>query len=223
MAEKKSNRVKLVHDQIIKMILQGEIPYGEKINKHDIAEKLNVSMTPVNEAINRLTGMGVIKHQKNYGYFLREITWEDIENAYYTRAATEGMAVYIYTKFHYNPEDDFLHMFDRFSHEIKQDDAKEYLKLDLDFHTEILKKCGNNMLFQISNNYSHLLSSYHYGLSRDPNESLSEHRVIIKAINDGMPDYARELMTQHHIFAAKYISKIKKQEVIEKFWGRGAD
>ena len=58
MAEKKSNRVQLVYDQIVKMILYGDIPYGEKINKNELAEKLNVSMTPVNEAINRLTGTG---------------------------------------------------------------------------------------------------------------------------------------------------------------------
>jgi DNA-binding GntR family transcriptional regulator len=218
--EIKNSRGTLVHDQIIKMIMDGEIPFGEKINKNFIADKLNVSMTPVNEAINRLTVMGVIEHQKNYGYFLREITWQDIEDSYYTRAATDGMAVYVYTKFHYNPEDEFLHLFDCFDQGVKPEQASEYLKLDLQFHTDLLKKCGNSMLYQISNNYHYLLHSYHHGMSREPAESLLEHKIILRAIHERMPDYARELMTQHHIMAAKYIGKIKNNEVIEKFWGK---
>ena len=44
--------------------------------------------------------------------------------------------------------------------------------------------------------------------------------MILRAIHERMPDYARELMTQHHILAAKYIGKIKNKEVIEKFWGK---
>ncbi len=223
MPEKKSNRVQLVYNQIVRMILYGDIPYGEKINKNELAEKLNVSMTPVNEAINRLTGTGVIEHQKNYGYFLRKVTWQDIEEAYYTRAAIEGMAVYIYTRDHYNPEDKFLSLFDRFKCGVRPGEAREYLSLDQTFHMEILNKCGNTMLLQIGNNHHHLINSYQHGLTREPNESLSEHRVLLKAIKSGKAEFARNLMTQHHLYAAEYIAKIKHHEVIEKFWGKGIE
>ena len=58
----------LVYDKIKLMILNGALKPGQKINKKELVERLSVSQTPVNEAIIRLTGEGLIEQHERKGF-----------------------------------------------------------------------------------------------------------------------------------------------------------
>ena len=51
-----------VYEHIRGLIDQGIIPFGEKINKHELAKSLGVSQTPINDALNQLVGERFLEH-----------------------------------------------------------------------------------------------------------------------------------------------------------------
>jgi len=57
---KSDQLVDLVYKKVKQMILDGALIPGEKINKIELANVLGVSITPINEVVNRLTGEKLI-------------------------------------------------------------------------------------------------------------------------------------------------------------------
>ena len=218
LAKKDENLAQMVSKSIIQMILDRKIEFGEKINKHQLSEALTVSMTPVNEAINRLTGQGIIEHRKNLGYFLKELTLKDLEDFYYVRAGLQGIAIYNYINRSYNSEDEFLTLFDKFRSGVSPEAEQEYMRADSIFHMEIVNHCGNPVLTKLYEDSNLPYNSYVRGLLRDPAETLHEHLMIIKAIRDRKALYAQQLMIQHQMMVAENIEAIRKNKRAEKYW-----
>ena len=216
--KKDENLTHMVSESIVKMIGDHKIAFGEKINKSVIAEALNVSMTPVNEAINRLTGQGIFEHRKNLGYFLKELTLKDLEDFYYVRAGLQGVAVYNYIKRRFNPNDEFLKIFDRFKDGIPHGAEQEYMQADIAFHMEIINHCGNPVLVKLYEDSNLPYNSYVRGLLRDPAETLHEHFMIIKAIKEQKAYFAQQLMVQHQMNVAENIEDVRKDQKAEQFW-----
>ncbi len=216
--KKDENLTQMVSKSIVQMITEHKIAVGEKINKIEIAAALDVSMTPVNEAINRLTGQGIFEHRKNLGYYLKEPTLKDLEDFYYVRAGLQAIAIYNYIKRCFNPEDAFLSIFDRFRDGIPRGAEKEYMQADINFHMEIIRHCGNPVLVKIYED-SHLpYNAYVRGLLRDPGETLHEHFMIIKAIKEQKAEFARQLMVQHQMAVAENIEAVRKDQRADQFW-----
>jgi len=54
------------------MIVDGDLVPGSKISKKEIAKSLAVSLTPVNEAISRLSGEKLVKVVPKEGIYIRD-------------------------------------------------------------------------------------------------------------------------------------------------------
>jgi DNA-binding FadR family transcriptional regulator len=51
---------KLVRDEVLSLILNGELAPGERINEPDVAARLRVSRVPVREALRELEASGLV-------------------------------------------------------------------------------------------------------------------------------------------------------------------
>lgn len=75
------------------MAIDYEFAPGQTIKETAVAEQLNVSRTPVREALNRLVTEGLITFQKNRGFFCRTITADELFYQAEVRLGLELMAV----------------------------------------------------------------------------------------------------------------------------------
>ena len=75
-----------------KMILDGELPPGEKLAEIPISEQLGVSRTPVRLAFRTLEQEGLLRKGEKRGYLVREFTEEDVQCALEVRGVLEGLA-----------------------------------------------------------------------------------------------------------------------------------
>lgn len=73
-------------------ILAGEFRPGERMFEVNLSERLNVSRTPIREALKVLAGEGLLDYTPNRGYHVREYSVDDIVQAYEIRAVLEGLA-----------------------------------------------------------------------------------------------------------------------------------
>lgn len=73
--------------------LNNELVPGTRLLMDELAEQMDISRTPVREALQRLEREGVIEPHGRRGYVVREVTTEELDHRYQAREAIEGFAV----------------------------------------------------------------------------------------------------------------------------------
>jgi len=210
---KSDNLVDLVYQRIKEMILNGIIAPGDKMNKMELSEQLGVSITPINEVINRLTGEKFIEKRGRKGYFVKELTLKDLTEFFTVRAGLEGMAIRLCIEdLPENELVEFKHFFTGYHLPLNQEEMKNYIKEDQMFHEKIIKLCGNSIITDFDQNFCFVMKSYQKGLVRPPEETLPEHQEIIKAVIEKKSQKAQELLINHllksmHALKSRYSEK----------------
>ena len=74
---------------IRRMFFLNEIVPGQKISYGDLANRLNMSTTPVIQALKRLEFQGLVRHEPNRGYYTENISLEEITEIYEFRELIE--------------------------------------------------------------------------------------------------------------------------------------
>ena len=74
---------------IRQMLFYNEIIPGQKIKYQDLADRLEVSITPVIHALKWLEFRGIVRHESNKGYYINEVSSQEIEEIYDTRILIE--------------------------------------------------------------------------------------------------------------------------------------
>src|SRR3984957_17804271 len=73
-------------------LLDGRYPSGSRLNEVHLSQELDVSRTPVRAALQTLAGEGLLHHQPNKGFTVREFQLTELVEAYDMRALAEGLA-----------------------------------------------------------------------------------------------------------------------------------
>ena len=87
--EDKSRVVDEAYNAIKNMLYYKELYPGQRIVYGDIAARLNMSLTPVIQALNKLEYSELVFYRPNKGYFVGQITEKEIEEVYQARMALE--------------------------------------------------------------------------------------------------------------------------------------
>ena len=66
-----------------------EISPGQKIHYCDLAEEMHMSPTPVIQALKWLEFQGLVRHEKNRGFFLEPVSLDEIKEIYRLRRTIE--------------------------------------------------------------------------------------------------------------------------------------
>lgn len=74
---------------IRRMFFLNEIIPGQKISYGDLAKRLNMSTTPVIQALKRLEFQGLVRHEPNRGYYTENISLDEITEIYEFRELIE--------------------------------------------------------------------------------------------------------------------------------------
>jgi len=75
------------------MISSGKLVPGQQIVQESLSATLGVSRVPIREALRVLEGEGQVVHFPNRGYFVANLTVEDLEEVYRIRAILEEEAL----------------------------------------------------------------------------------------------------------------------------------
>ncbi|GAA2694617.1 GntR family transcriptional regulator [Streptomyces aculeolatus] len=81
-----------IREHIVEGVVSGRWKPGERIVERRIAVELEVSQTPVREALRELESMRLIESAPNKGVRVRDLTAADLEEIYPVRAGLEQIA-----------------------------------------------------------------------------------------------------------------------------------
>jgi DNA-binding GntR family transcriptional regulator len=83
----------MVVESIRSAILAGQLRPGDTLVERRLAEQLGVSKTPVREALIALAGAGLVTVSPNRGAAVREVSTQDVRDAYEVRLLLEPWAI----------------------------------------------------------------------------------------------------------------------------------
>ena len=82
-----------LYEQLKEMTVLYTIRPGERVNEMELAEKFEVSRTPLREALNRLVAENLLVFVPNRGFFVRELNRQEIFDLFELRRSIESSAV----------------------------------------------------------------------------------------------------------------------------------
>lgn len=201
-----------IYDKIKELLENNEFVVGEKINKNDLALRFNISLTPINDALNRLVGENYLIQQPRKGFYVKEFSPKELCDLFEIRAGLEGIAIRLCCERASNEEiENLIHSFDLFENDMDSNMIKQYTKADKDFHKKIIFLAENPLISQVRNSLGFLNRSYQKGLVKPMKDSLSEHHAIIEALKARDGEKAQKAMEQHLLNSRdKIVSTLNK-------------
>ncbi|MCB1356795.1 MAG: GntR family transcriptional regulator [Maritimibacter sp.] len=102
--ERGSTHTKRATYDLRQRIIQGELAGGTRLYEVALAEELNISRTPVREAMSRLAEEGLLKRAPGGGFMVRSFTYADVIDAMELRGVLEGTAARLAAERGANPK-----------------------------------------------------------------------------------------------------------------------
>lgn len=190
----------LVYDYLKKKIISNQLKPVELLNEAELATELQVSKTPVREALQQLEKDGLIDNIPQKGWFVSEINIKDIRELFEIREILECSAVKMaILKADINK---FIALRNKLSEIINGKNPSNLLKSGEMVHTAIIESLQNRWLLEM---YKSLMEHYsrtriyfvHRFNETRLEDSSAEHTEILDAIIAKDAVTAEELMRKH--------------------------
>lgn len=140
----------LVHKELERMILGGELAVGAKLKEAAVAELLGVSRGPVREAFRALEESGLVRLEKNRGVFVRQIGIEEADEIYEVRAALDEWVGRRLAKTASAAQlTELKAIVERMDRAAAKNDLGAYYALNLEFHDRLVAFAGNAKLLAV--------------------------------------------------------------------------
>lgn len=190
-----------VYETLLAAILSGKLAPGTVVSEVSLARQLQVSRTPVHDALRQLAKDGLVLQKANHRAVVAQFTPEDVHDIYDMRKLLEGEAARRAASRIDRPTLARLReMAEGFDGVV---DEKEWLSrwvdFDDEFHTAIARASGSHRLCQDIVRYRLL----HRGLNRqstivaDLHQALQEHLAILDALEKRDGAMAARAMVAH--------------------------
>ena len=133
-----------VYHEIKQRLINNTIKPGERIWEEEIAAELEVSRTPVREAINRLIAEEFVENRPRKGIFAAEISKEELRKMLDIRLALEVLSVSQCCKLINDEEmDELKAIFESYKRKMEEGEYEKASQLDSKMHRFIAKTADN--------------------------------------------------------------------------------
>ena len=226
----------IVYSQIENAILSSSLVPGQKLNITKLAERLDVSTSPVRDAVERLCARGLVVNEqredaKYSSYYVFDMNNDSIQDLYYARKSVESTAAYLCARKNWQVD---LPELKRLAEEFRSSlagyaknpsaerDAAVTASLDRKFHNLIVRSTRNPYLIEMYDSmgkyldYMSVRRSEFLRAERDPDSIMmigTQHFTIYNAIKLGFSDMARSIMDEHIEYCTKVIIRNRHHEL----------
>lgn len=144
---RRHNVSEAVYSAMKQVVLNNKYSPGERIGIEELCQQLEVSRTPVFEALNRLKTEGMVEIIPRKGVYLVSFSVEKAQEVYIVREALEGMATKLAAEKLTPRYANLLKAsLDEQAACLQEEDIKGYATATIDFHNIVLKAADNDTL-----------------------------------------------------------------------------
>ncbi|MGO9622590.1 MAG: GntR family transcriptional regulator [Desulfobaccales bacterium] len=188
-----------IYTVLKKMIANYRFQPGARLNIESIARELEVSRTPVWEAVRRLEQEGLVENIPNRGVFMSSLTAENALDLYAVREVLEGMAARLAaTRIDESSLGKMAKFILRQREVIEKHDILGYSKLDFEFHATVYDACGNEWLKELLETIKNKMRPLTLHMQPDFSKLIDQHAELVWALRGRDPEKAEEAFRRHN-------------------------
>lgn len=177
-----------VYDIIKELILSGMAKPGDWLQETKLANELNVSRSPVREALKQLVGEGILENIPNKGVFVRVLSEKDIIDIFEVRLTLEKYALKKTIEFiTLEKKSVFQDIYDKLEENFNNNNVSEYCKIDTKFHDMFFYFSNNMIAYNVNKNTFSMMQPFRIISLRGKQrfkDSLREHKGMTDAIKE---------------------------------------
>ncbi len=200
-----------VYDALTQAITDGNIQPGERLSEQELGDWLQVSRTPVREALAALAKDGLVELVAHRGAVVKTMNPEDIREEYVIRAALEGLAVELGV--HHVPDDvldELTVLSDEMHALLRSDDVQGFLDKNRELHLRLYSYCGSPRLVSLIESAwdkENFFRRFYYTLSDGPEEEEHMHHDLLDAYRRRDQHGAHQLMKDSLLRAGEALAR----------------
>ena len=195
-----------VREHLLEQMTQGQLEPGKTLNLAALARKLDVSVTPIREALTQLQQSKLIKAIPNRGFIIADLNYSEAKDLYELVADLEVLALE-------NSDFDEASIVLLKQIQIKFKEAKDTLSrihAKLEFHKILTQHYENALAQQILTDLKTRIIFYERAFMSDDSiyaKSDNQHDGIISAIEDDNVPTAALVLKMNWMLILDYIQK----------------
>jgi DNA-binding GntR family transcriptional regulator len=192
-----------VYEGVLGAIRDGRIRPGDRLVLHHLAVQLGVSLSPVREAIARLSQDGLVRLEPHKGAVVIALTDAEIDQIYDVREALETYAIAQAIDRATSDDIDRLETAcRRLESQGDEITLSEWFEANREFHRLLVMACGNQIVLEVLDGLwdrqSAITMLATYTTEHSAVEHLnSEHRAMLDAFRLGRVELAQALIKAH--------------------------
>lgn len=183
------------------LIVEGGIAPGQKLNERELAERLQVSRTPLREALKLLTAEGLVEHLPNRGAIALQLSADDVAHAFEVMAALEGLSGELACA---RISDEELAELQALNFEMRAHHARRdlpaYYRLNARIHRAINRAARNPVLSEVYDRLNARLQALRFSSNFDTDKwdaAVRDHDAMIEALLARDGQRLRRILVAH--------------------------
>lgn len=191
-----------IFETLRKRILLNQLHAGDMISEAELVNLFHVSRTPVRQALQQLSALGLVEIRDGVGTFVTMIAQEDMRDAYQIRLAVEKLAIRTSIgKIPADTLDELERKFQRFQQLLEKGgygvSFEEIAYTDWALHDSILRYSDNRLLIPTVEKITLLLRRYQFAYISGYLRATQEHLDIIRAIREQDTEGVCRILDEH--------------------------
>lgn len=186
-------------DTLKRAILSGALPGGTRLIQADLASQLNISTTPVREALRDLVAVGLIRFDAHRGAVVKEMDVSELLEIYELRRLLEPVSIRKVADNITAAEIDIAEAIQEKME--KAEDPSTWVELNWEFHSALEKAAHAKRLQEMVTATQNLAAIYvAHSLNLNPermSEGNRQHRALLAALRHHNADKAAQVLTEH--------------------------
>ena len=194
-----------LHDEVAAQLRQrifsGELAPGVFLDEVALAGDMQISRTPLREALKVLTAEGLVRHEPRRGCFVNQVTAQDLDEIFPVIALLEGRCAREAAT-HATDADlaalQVLH--DKLARHAKARRINDYYSVNFEIHEAIITLADNRWLAQVIGDLRKIVKLARLQQLHAPGrleQSLAEHLAVFAALKARDPEGAEAAMRTH--------------------------
>jgi len=209
---RKPTQTERVRASLADAIVRGELGPGVPLDESSLADRFQVSRTPIREAIRQLEAIGFAEARPHRGAVVPRFTPEKLNEMFAVMAEMEALcASYASAAITPAERDELRTVHDACRSAAEQGDIETYYALNIAFHDTIYRASHNSFLAEVTLGVRNRVAPFRkvqfHGTGRLA-QSLVEHSRIVDAIFRGDADGAAALMREHLRFVRQSVGRV---------------
>ena len=189
-----------VYDELVEAIIRRDIGLEDTLVQEKLASEMQISRTPVREALMRLAQEGVLEVSNRGSFKLYKMDKDEVKELYQSRAAIEGQCARILAVDHTDEDISFLRKTVENEENITSPTVRAYFEANRNIHRAFVERAKNRFLLDMFNmiwGKAQVFPLFATIEKVDLAQSLGDHMSLVEVIATGDRTAALETFTAH--------------------------